>query len=518
MSADQDPSSATQVPRDRRSHQGALWGVLLMLGSSYADLLLGLVQSIYVMNRIGPTGRGLMRLADFFNKYLSNVHLGALHGLSKQLPIALGRRDEARAQELEDVGMTAVLGMGLAGSLALLGWALAGPAMAQPTRQVLAIAAGLVWCGHAFNVYRIVLRAWGTYSVLALASLVTTLSEFVMVMGGAYLWGVQGAMLGWLGANLTQLLYLHLAARLRIRLRWHWPTVFYLIRAGLPLWALVFSDVLLRTVDGVVVQGYLNAYNLGLYSLAMQISGYIYKIPEAAGFVLMPRIWEQYGAQGNNVSRLRDQVVTPTLAAATVMPVVSGLLFILTPPLVAAVIPRFTPGAFAAQVLCMGGAFLALPLAANGLLIAMNREVLVSLTKLMGAGVTAAGAIWVVSHGGSLAQVAMVTVVGYATASVLALGAALRHYYPERGRLLWQLALCHLPLVWAVGAIKGAGILAVALLGPEVDGWPRIVVRMILFVALCLPTLWYGNLRTGVLSRLRLLVGEKLQHNGAAGE
>jgi O-antigen/teichoic acid export membrane protein len=513
MPADTPSSAENRSPRDRR-RQGALWGVLLMLGSSYADLLLGLVQSIYVMNRIGPTGRGLMRLADMFNKYLSNAHLGALHGLSKQLPLALGRHDEARAQELEDVGMTTVLGLGFLGSLAMLIWALWGPAMALPTRQVLAVGAGLVWCGHAFSVYRIVLRAWGTYSVLALASLVTTLSEFALVIGGARFWGVQGAMLGWLGANLTQLLYLHFAAKLRIHPRWDWAMLRYMICAGLPLASVVFADVLLLTIDGVIVIKYLSAYNLGLYSLAMQISGYVKKIPEAAGFVLMPRIWEKYAAEDSQTGPLRDQVLSPTLAAATVMPVISGLLFILTPNLIAAVVPKFTPGAYAAQVLCMGGAFLALPLAANGLLIAMNRDLLVSLTKLAGAAVIAAGAAWTLGHHGSLAQVAMFAVAGYAVSSVLTLSAALGHYYPEPWCLIRELALCHFPFIWAIGAIKGAGLLTAMLLGPDRHSWPEVIVRMFLFLALCAPTIWYGNHRTRVLSRLRLLLREKIRGGG----
>ena len=480
-----------------------------MLASSYADLLLGLVQSIYVMNRIGPTGRGLMRLADLFNKYLSNAHLGAMHGLSKQLPLALGRRDEAEAQRLEDIGTTAVLSLGFVGSMLMLLWALWGPGMLDDTRRVLAIGAGLVWCGHAFNVYRIILRAWGTYSVLALASLVTTLSEFALVIGGAYLRGVQGAMLGWLGANLLQLLYLHFASHLRVRPRWDWAVVWYLIRAGLPLAALILADVLLRTVDGVVLVKYRSAYVFGLYSVAMQISGYVYKIPEAAGFVLMPRIWEKYGAQ-DDPRGLRDAVLHPTLAAATIMPVISGLLFILTPYLIKAVVPRFAPGAYAAQVLAMGGAFLALPLAANGLLIAMNRELLVTLTKLLGAAVIAAGSLWLVRHGGSLSQVAMVAVVGYALASVLALAAALSHYHPRRLHLLAELAVCHLPFIWAILAIRGAGLGALLLLGPVPAAWANVVVRMGLFVLLCTPILWYGNHRTGVLTNLRALLKRKL--------
>ena len=507
------PPPLNQTPRTRR-RQSALWGVLLLLCSSYVDMLLGLIEVIYVMNRIGPLGKGLMALVDIFNKWLSNAHLGTLHGVSKQLPMALGRKDEARAQELEDVGVTAVLGLGLLGSLGMLAWALLGPRLGGTTREVLAIGAGLVWCGHTFNIYRIVLRSWGTFTVIAMASVVTTVVEFGLEIVGAYYFGVVGATLGWLGANLAQLLYLHYHSRLRIRLRWNWPMVRYLIRTGLPLTAIVFSDVLLLTVDSLVVLRLLKAYNLGLYWVAASVAGYVKKIPESAGFVLMPRIWEKFGAKNGEVHALRDEVVTPTLAAATVMPVLSGLLFMIIPGALALVVPKFVPAAFAAQVLCMGGAFLALPLAANGLLVAMNREFQVVLCKLPGAAVIAAGSYWTLTHGGGLGQVAMCAVLGYALSSALLLTAALRHFYPQPLRLAQELAICHLPFLWALGALKAAGLLA-RLLGATPRTWSEVLLRMALFLLLCVPMLWYGNLRTGVLSRLRLLLREKLARPGA---
>jgi O-antigen/teichoic acid export membrane protein len=509
MSDDTASPSESPAPRNRR-RQGALLGVLLLLGSSWVDMLLGAFEFIYVTRLIGVVGRGLMVLVDLFNKYLSGAYLAPLQGLSKQLPMALGRKDEPRAQELEDVGITSIILLGLAGSLSMLFYALFGGSYGRETREVLAVGAGIVMCGANFNVYRIVLRSWGTYSVLALASVITTLAEFGLEIAGAHFFGVLGAAGGWLGANLAQLLYLHFCSDLRIRLRWDWRLLWYLARSGWRLALVVYSDVLLITVDLLVVTHFLRVYNLGLYGVASSIAGYVKKIPDSAGFVLMPRIWEKYGAENGDALRLRDQVVTPTLAAATVMPVVSGLLFIMIPSVLALLLPAFAPAAYAAQILCMGGAFLALPLAANGLLIAMNREVQVGLTKVAGAAIIGAGAYWTLTHGGKLGEVAMFAVTGYAFSSALALIAALRLFYPRFGPLLRELALCHLPFLWAMGAIKGAGVLARVALGADVHSGPGVLLRMLLFLVLCLPPLWYGNQRTGVLSRLRLLLKEQL--------
>lgn len=507
MSESSDQSDKVS-PRVRRRQSG-LHGLMMMLGSSYADLLLGMVRGVLVMRMIGPTGRGLMRLVDLFNKWLSNLHLGALHGLSKQLPIVLGRQDERQAQEIEEVGTSIVLGAGLLAALTMLVYALVRPDVELLTREVLACGAGIIWAGYAFTLYRIVLRAWGTYSVIAIASVVTTLSQLVLIVAGAYWYGVLGATLGWLGANLIQLFYLHIASNFKVQLRWNWSTVGHLIRCGLPLWTTIFADIALRTIDGIIVIRYLSAYHFGLYSLAMQLAGYLYRVPEGAGFVLMPRIWEKYGAK-DDAQALRRQVLVPTLAAATVMPVLSGVTFILIPFLILLVVPKFYPGAYAAQVLAMGGAFLALPIAANGLLVAMNREALVTLNKLTGTALVAAGALWTMQTGGGLAQVALAAGLGYAVASFLSLSMVLAHYYPNRRRLAGELALCYIPFLWAILALKGAGAGAEILLGAAAEGGVGALVRVILFLVACSPVLWYGNHRTGMLARLKTLVKTKL--------
>jgi len=481
----------------------------MILGSSYAEMLLGVVRGILVMRAIGPTGRGLMRTVHLFNRYLSNAHLGALHGVSKELPMALGRRDETEVQQIQDVGSTVVILLSSLGSLGMLLWGLWYPGLQQLTRITIAIGAGIVLSGQTVALYRCVLRAWGTYSVLAIAGVITSLGQFALIVGGAVTFSVIGAMWGWLAGMLLPLLYLHLASGLRIQPRLAVGVIGKLIRVGLPIAAIILADVLLRTVDGIIILKYFDAYHFGLYSVAMQMTGYLYRIPEAAGFVLMPRLWERYGAAAD-AAALRRHVVVPTIAAATVMPVISGLMFIVAPNLIRAIIPRFTPCIFAAQVLALSGVFLALPIATNGLLIALNQEKIVVVVKLLGAGIVGAGVYWTAQTTGSLGRVAIAAGCGYAMASLLSLYIVLGRYYFRRGQLFTQLVICYLPLLWATVALKFSGMAAQLLIGPTGDSWGEMVVRLVVFLILSLPTLWYGDHRTGFWEQMKQLVRSRL--------
>ena len=476
----------------------------MMLGSSYFDMLLGVVRGIIVMNLIGPTGRGIMRLVALFLKYLTHSHLGILHGLSKQLPQALGREDNETADDIERVGSTFVL---LAALVSGLGLALFGllSGYGSETRVALMIGGGLLVTQQGYALYRCLLRAWGRFPALAAAAMVNTVTQFVFIILGAALFKVTGAMIGWLGAGVLAVLYFRLASRFGLRLRFDRGVARQLLVVGLPMALIVLSDTLLRTVDGIIVVGTYDAYRYGLYSVAMQMATYLYGIPEAVGFVILPRILEMHAAS-NNVESVRRQVLLPTIAAATVMPVAAGCAFILLPPAVHTLIPQFAAAIFAAQVLALASVLLALPVAANGLLIALNRESFVIINKGLGAAVIYGLARRQALAGGSLAAIARAAGLGYLIASVLSLGAVLRRYYDSRTAVALQIALCYAPLAWCIAALRVSGWLVRPLELAAPDGWLPAFARLGVFLLAMLPVVLYGNRRTGMFSALRAVI------------
>jgi len=382
-----------------------LAGAIMMLSSSSLGTVLGFVRGILVMRIIGPTGRGLVRTVDLLNKYLTHSHLGILHGMSKQLPMALGAGDRERATRIEDTGTTLVLLLGSLTSLALLLYTFIWSDWALYTRQTIGLGAAVILCGQALAAYQVMLRSWGRYKALAVSTVISTVGMFVLFVGAAHVFtvttgntaaGAAGVTWGWLVASLLVLYYLHRAVRFPLRLRIDWQLAKQLIVAGLPIALVMFTDNLLRSVDGLVVLRDWGVAGLGIYSVAMQVAAYLYRLPQVAGFVLSPRIWEQYGAT-SDVEAVRRYVITPTLAAAFVMPAAAGVAHVFIPAFVLTFIPKFAASIVPTQILALMSIFLALPVAANALLIALNRELAVAVYKTIGAAVVAVG-VWLALH------------------------------------------------------------------------------------------------------------------------
>lgn len=489
----------------------------MMLSSSYCEMLLGLVRGIVVMNLIGPTGRGIMRLVALFLKYLTHTHLGMLHGISKGLPQALGRGDAATADDVESVGASVVTLTSLLSGLGLFvfGW-LSG--YGTETRLALMAGGGLLVTQQSYALYRCVVRAWGRFSVLASAQVVNTVTQFVLIISGAALFGVTGAMLGWLFATALAVLYFRFAIRFSVPIRLDRRVALRLLATGVPIGLILLTDTLLRTADAIVVARMFGLYVYGLYSVPMQTATYLYGIPGAVGFVIMPRILETHAA-GNDADELRRQVLLPTIAAATYMPLAAGCAFILLPPLVRAVIPKFEGCIFAAQVLALASVLLALPIAANQLLIAVNKEFFVVRNNLLGSLVIFILGWWRATHLGSLSSIAYAAGVGYLVSGLLSLIEVLGRYYKSKVELVAQVALCYAPLAWCVAALPLSGRLARSVGDGSGSDWWETLTRLGIFLVAMLPVLVYGNARTGMVrefSRVARKAYQRLRKRGGS--
>ena len=481
--------------------------VAMTVGSSYFAMLVGVVQSILVMRYLGPTFQGVRRTVDLITKYAFNAHLGILHGVSRQLPIHLGEHDAEKVQDVEEVGFTWVIGLTLVASLAMVGAGLMNPTGQKTTAIAIVIGGGWLLTQQAINLYRIIIRAWGNFALLSVIGGVQTVLTFTATVYGARHYGVIGAMAGSLVAWMATLgLFIAYSPARIARPRFDVHIGLTLAKAGLPIAAYILADTLLRTVDATIVAGYYKAYQMGLYSLPLQIAGYLYAIPESAGFVIWPRILEAYGAAAGDLKAIRRQVVLPTLVAAHLMPVLAGLAYIALPPLVLAVVPKFQEATAAAQVLALASVFLALPMASNSLLIALNQNVAVIVAKLLGAGASAAGCLWLVHHAGSLAQMAAAAGIGYGLAAIVSVAIVLPHYTAGRLDTLKVFLSLLLPFGWSLAALGLSSVLTGLVVTPSSAGWGWALCRGATFALLMVPVLAVGNRETNLTRELAVIM------------
>lgn len=472
----------------------------LIGASSYIALILSVLRSILVMRSIGPEGRGIQRLAGLYRSYLTNVSMPWRHGVSKELPLAIGADDSTRAAEVEDAGYFATSLFTAAAGIGLVAYAIFIAGGGWETRVALAVGGGLLLADDVASLYWNVLRSWGRFHILAVGELVRSVSQLLLMVGGAWALGVTGVMLGWLVSGLVLLAYLDLATRIRVSAQVNWSHVWRLLGVGLPVALVSLSDVLLRMIDGTVLVHFYGEEQFGLYSLAMQMATYLFALPRAAGFVIWPKVLQSYGAE-DVIERKQRRVMLPTVGLAAVMPVIAGAAWLMLPMLVGLVVPRFLPAVPAAQILSIGAVFLALPLSTDAALVANDREAVVIGAKLAGAAVAGVGSYYVVTRSGSLRAVAAMACAGFATAALLSLWIKLYEFWPGRLRRIGELLVTLAPTAWVLGAIWLTGRILVVT-GLSLSAIGGALAALVAFTIISSPCLIYAHHRTGIGTEL----------------
>ena len=481
--------------------------VLAMAASSYIAILVGLLRGVFVMRLVGVVGSGLMQKVFLINRYTSNAHLGILHGVSKLLPMRVGAKDHKQAESIEAVGMTWVVTLTTLAGAVMVAWGLRKPPGQEATGIALVIGGGWLLAEVTYILYRNVLRSWNEFQVVAWITIVDAFVGFGLAIYGAYRWGFAGAMLGILAAWLLDLLIMHRYSRIRIPLLWRPRLAFQLFKAGILITLIGFSDVLLRTIDGAVMIRFYDDYQFGLYSVGMRMAGMMFALPESVGFVIWPRIMEAWGAW-HAFDKMRRHIQLPTMAAASIMPLLAGAAHILLPVLIVLMVPQFIDSIRAARILTWGGIFLALPLAANSMLVATNREPLVIAIRVS-CGILLGGATyWLVQQHAPITHIACAAAAAHALASLASLAFVLPSY-AKGWRLLGEIIGYYVPTVWAFASLRLATAISSNFIPHSEFGYESTALRLVFFAALYVPGILYGNYHTELFQELLKLLRDR---------
>jgi hypothetical protein len=171
-------------------------------------------------------------------------------------------------------------------------------------------------------------------------------------------------------------------------------------------------------------------------------------------------------------------------------------------------VPQFIDSIQAARVLTWGGIFLALPLAANSVLVATNREAVVIATRVF-CGVLLGGVTyWLVQHHAPITHIACAAAGTHALASLASLAFVLPSYF-KGWRLLGEIIGYYVPTIWAIACLRLAAIISSNFISHSEFGFESTALRLVFFLALYVPGIIYGNYHTELCQELLKLVRDR---------
>lgn len=197
-----------------------------------------------------------------------------------------------------------------------------------------------------------------------------------------YLWGIYGAFSAIVIALLISNLYI-LRHGTQVRYtHFDWQALIQLIRFGLPLMMMSITEILLRMIDKWLIAAFLGTQALGYYSIGAMILGPLLNIPGVSRDVTESSLLKESsnGREDEKAQILERYLVTPLLMTCSLtMPILIGIAIFAVPAFIQLLLPDYTAGIQAVQILLLGSFFLALTFPIRGVVIANDWQTPVAL-------------------------------------------------------------------------------------------------------------------------------------------
>jgi O-antigen/teichoic acid export membrane protein len=411
------------------------------------------VRGILLAVLLGPAAFGTWALLRLGLRYSALIGFAVLRGLERELMQEDARRAPASGKESL---AAAALGFILlaAGAMALLAAALAFVVSDFTHRILLLTFAAATLAEAVFGYTLVCIRVRSSLRQYAVLETGTTALHLVFAVGLASVWGLSGAFIGLLIANL-----LGIAAASRqvdLRLGLSLEPLRRLLRVGVPIAITIFLGILLTTVDRWVVAVLGGSTMLGYFAFAGSIAQVGTALGQVVRTVVFPQVYGQVSTEGLTPA-IDAHLQRTLLPYARLLPPILGTFSLMVGPAIALWMPHYLPAIVPARFFLMAGAAVGLVSLASLGAIAGGRQQRLPLYAAVALALILGGAVLALTNGWGLGAVACATLAGH----LLYAGAVLRLSLREANlRDANRLVLATLgPLVWCTMAVSLIGAL-----------------------------------------------------------
>lgn len=471
--------------------------------ANYLTQGIGMVTSVALRRFMGPLNMGAWSLLQVILSYCGYASFGTTKALMRDYPYLKGAGKHDEADKLKDRILTFSMLMSVIPAAALLAYvALRGASLDQRLRAGLLFIAGFLFVQRFYDVLMGLLRSDKKFSVLSQLMVLNALGTLAVVWTLVNHWGLNGLLFGTAAVTVACFFFIQWRSPYRFHYDWDIAALSKELKLGIPLLALTFLQEVLKSMDKWVLVRRLGLEQVGLYSLAMMASAYVFAGPMMFSHVLYPNLQEAYGQRGS-AEKIKNYLIKPMSALSILCPLLSGLAIFLLPALTHAFMPKFAPGLEAMKIYLIGTTFLLVAQFSVNFLVTIDRY-LVTL-PILGAAllVNLALNLSLVNAGWGLEGMALGSAVSFAFYGLLCYWAALHSFAStaDKKRSLWGFVTrvsLYFGVIFLIDRLADAG-------GP----YRNAVLKSAVFLVVSAPFLLILEKETGLFGRSRAAFSPK---------
>lgn len=472
-------------------------------GTTVICQALGVAAGLLSRMVMSPAQNGVWQALKLLLTNGNYANLGISKGAARELTLAVGRGDLESVRPALNLAFTINTLTSLAYGMVLIGagvWIGKGH-WAGSVWSVGLIAVGVLSIIQRYLTFQVtLLRSMLEFVSTSQLALIEAFLTLAICIPATWLGGLPGLYVGTTAVMLVSIAFLHTRGALRFDWAWDRQEIRRLLAIGSPIMLAGLVGTLFRTLDKLMILAYLpdREYQLGCYALALMVTGQLYGLGNMFSIVIGPRLGEHFGRLGDRRAVAELTFRSSELqAAAIALPTAWAM--VAAGPVLGKMLPDYQAGLAPMLWLLPGTIALVLTLLPSQCLMAIDRQNWTLGATLVATVFGALGMHFVLSGGGGLRGVAMMTSASsavylvimcwpvwnelsapgrwrcmamhvLAVGPVLAAAMALEMFYPGRQGAWFDAG-------WKLSLVSGVWLVALAV-GWHHGGWSQVLGRV----------------------------------------
>lgn len=470
----------------------------IFTASSYLAQVFDMVNGILLRRFLGPANMGIWSFLQVIQNYAKHAGLGVAVATARDVPYYLGKGDQAKAQEIQNLVFTFTTAASCVAAACVMLYASCNYfKYSKPIVYGLYVVAAIIILQRLYNLLVVLVRAHKQFVFAGFLNIVSSLSTLLLTV--LLVWKFK--LYGFYAALILQ--YFLMIALIFRKTSYRF-SFYFDSKAFAPLLslgsAMVVSDIMrtvFSSIDRIMIAKFLGFTELGYYSIALMANNYLYALPNMIGIIFFPHFQEVF-AKNDNREDLEKYLHEPTLCVAFLFPFLIGLVWVVSSWIVPILLPQYIAGIPALKYMILGSFFMALTHPFSNFIITVRKHWLLIPIQavLILFGFAACGyALWM---GWRISGIALATT-WMSLAFFIALSAVSLKTLKRKGKTL-KLYLKIFIIFAAMLAALGLSEFANRLAAPA---FLRAVVQYALFFILMSPLLVWAEKEVRILSTVK---------------
>ena len=350
--------------------------------SVYISQIIGFFVSIFLRRFLGPFYMGVWSLVRVIIDYSLYTHVGTANAMYYKVPLYNGKGEKEEADTVQNVVFSFLLVTSIPVILCMLIAAFILKGRISDELFVGLLILPLIFLGQRFYTYFVMLlRANKKFTLLGKSYIIDSIINLLLVFLLVYKFKLYGMYAASVLLVIFNLLYIQYNARFRLRFMLVWGKIKDYIVFGFPIFVASFLNVMLYSIDRLMIAKMLGMVPLGYYSIAIMSRSYTIGASKSFASVISPYFIEDYG-KTEDVLYTRKYILTYTEIIACIMAVILGCVYIVFPVFVDYVIPKFQPGINSMKAMLFSTFFMIVSGLWENFLVVKNRQIVLVITSI----------------------------------------------------------------------------------------------------------------------------------------